>query len=208
MWVQVPHSAPNLGKHTKVFVVMFPMVDINKRAVSELFDQNLGARQIAKQLGYKHHVSVSKCLKKLGKTRAPECVAEISSLSLDLKKNESKLRIAAEHYAKFFFTLYGYNISVPEVGSPYDLLVEIDGNFQKIQVKTATSKSHDNYGFSLRRTRNNTSVSRVVFYTHEECDWFFLLDVNLNAWLIPFNLLKGMGSVTPQKRFPGYQIKL
>lgn len=182
------------------------MAEIDKRAVLKLFDQGFGARQIAAKLGYEHHASVSKCLKKLGKTRPKRCVAENSRLSLILKKDETQLRLAAEHFAKFFFILNGFNVLVSEVGAPYDLIVDMEGGLQKVQVKSSMAKTGGKYIFNLKRTRNNSSSSRRTAYSSKECDWFFLLDVNLNAWLIPFSLLSGRRSVTPKDRYPGYQV--
>jgi hypothetical protein len=182
------------------------MTEIDKKAVSKLFDQGFGARQIATKLGYDHHASVSKCLKKLGKTRPKRCVAENSELSLILKRDETQLRVAAEHFARFFFILNGFNILVPEVGAPYDLVVDMKGGLQKVQVKSSTRKVVNDYEFALRRVRNNSNSIRRTFYSSKECDWFFLLDLDLNAWLIPFDLLKGKGAITPQNRFPGYKV--
>jgi|WetSurMetagenome_2_1015567.scaffolds.fasta_scaffold02344_17 hypothetical protein len=184
------------------------MAEINKKAVSKLFDQGFGARQIASKLGYEHHASVSRCLKKLGKTRPKRCVAENSRLSLILKRDETQLRIAAEHFAKFFFILNGFNVLVPEVGAPYDLMVDMEDGLQKVQVKSSTCKVVNGYIFALRRTRNNSNSIRRTFYSSKDCDWFFLLDLDMNAWLIPFHLLKGKGAITPQNRFPGYKVNV
>lgn len=182
------------------------MTEIDKEAVSKLFDQGLGSRQIASKLGYKHHVSVLKCLRKLGRTRPRGCVAENSKLSLILKKDETQLRLAAEHFAKFFFILNGFNVLIPEIGAPYDLVVDMEGGLQKVQVKSSTARKSNSYEFTLRRTRNNSKGFRTTFYSSKECDWFFLLDLDLNAWLIPFDLLKGKGRIIPKSRFPGYKV--
>jgi hypothetical protein len=182
------------------------VAEIDKKAVSKLFDQGFGARQIAAKLGYEHQASVSKCLRKLGKTREARCVAENSRLSLILKRDETQLRIAAEHFAKFFFILNGFNVLVPEVGAPYDLMVDMEGGLQKVQVKSSTARKSHNYEFTLRRTRNNSKGFRRTLYSSKECDWFFLLDLDMNAWLIPFHLLERKGRIIPKDRFPGYKV--
>lgn len=182
------------------------MAEIDKKAVLKLFDQGFGARQIAAKLGYKHHASVSRCLKKLGKTRPKRCIAENSRSGVIFKKDETQLRIAAEHFARFFFILNGFSILVPEVEASYDLVVDMEGGLQKIQVKSSTARKSHNYEFTLRRTRNNSNSIRRTLYSSKECDWFFLLNLDLNAWLIPYHLLEKKGRVIPKDKFPGYQV--
>jgi hypothetical protein len=188
-------------------LLRLPFMEIKDKdeQIGKLFKSGLGARHIATQLGVPHHGSISKRLMKLGLKRG-HCVENFGCLNLKLTPNQEKLRTAAEHYARYFFISCGYDVLTPESGAPYDLAVEFDGKFQKIQVKSSFCKNESgNYCFKLVRTRNNSTGHRKVSYTKDECDFFFLFDAHGNKWLIPHEEIKGT-SVVPALRYPGYQI--
>ena len=191
------------------------MDKIDEKAVQELFEQNLGARAIAKKLGYQNHASVTKCLRRLGLSRSGPCLVEQTSLQYDFAKAWSDhilggmmLRKAAEHFARFYFTAMAFNVLSPDSMSEYDLMVDFPKEgLKKVQVKSSSYvEESGNYQFALKKTRHNGHETRVVFYTKDECDYFFLLDASMNAWLIPFHLLEGIGTTTPKLRYPGYKI--
>jgi PD-(D/E)XK endonuclease len=180
---------------------------IDKKTVSKLFHQNLGARAIAKKLGYKNHASVTKCLRRLGLVRSGPCLIEGSCLDLKFIPKLGLLRRSSEYYAKFIFAHCGYEVSTPNSSESYDLLVKINGTFQKIQIKSSDCvKDSGNCEFRLCKTRNNGNESRLVYYKEGECDYFFLMDRWWNVWLIPFSILKGKRTITPALKYPGYQI--
>ncbi len=174
--------------------------------ITKLFESGFGARHIATKLGITHYASVSKRLIRMGLKRG-HCVEDSSKLDVKLIPNQEKLRVSAEHYARYFFISHGYNTLEPEPGAPYDLVVEFNGKFQKIQVKSSSCKNASgNYCFKLVKTRNTRgSLVRRVFYSPDECDYFFLFDMCGNKWLIPFSKL-GPNTVVPALRYPGYQI--
>ena len=189
------------------------MDNIDPVAVKQLFEQNLGARAIAKKLGYQNHASVTKCLRRLGLRRTGHCLVEPTALLLNIRvRKEAQLpllRRAAEQFAAYYFTRLGFDVLTPDSAQEYDLLVDFpDEGFKKIQVKSSSfPEPSGNYGFALKKTRHNAVRSRVLFYTKEECDYFFLFDIRENAWLIPFHLLEGVGATVPALRFPGYKVK-
>jgi hypothetical protein len=136
-------------------------------------------------------------------------VAEPSTLSIKLNKSVDGLKWAAEYELMRICALCKFEFSIPSQETSYDLLVDFGNGFKKIQVKSSYCKSGKaNYVFSLDRTRFNTNSSRKVKYSSNECNYFFLYDWNYNKWLIPFELLKNKGSVTPMLRYPGYKVEL
>lgn len=188
-----------------LYVFLSVSVKDKDAEITKLFHQGLGARKIAEKLDIKHHVSVFKRLKRLGLKRGKcvECPRNLDVNDID----PEKLRVAAEHYARYFFVLRGYPVFTPEPGAPYDLIVDFDGEFKKIQVKSGTQIAPSgNCSFELRRSRNNASESKKKAYRNQECDFFFLLGIEGSAWLIPFQELRSTGRVTPALRYPGYQV--
>jgi hypothetical protein len=189
------------------------MDNIDPVAVRKLFEENLGARAIAKKLGYQNHASVTKCLRRLGLRRRGPCLVEPTALHLNITTRKRlqlpMLRKAAEHFAVYYFTRLGFDVLIPNSAQEYDLMVDFpDEGLKKVQVKSSSfSAPSGNYEFALKKTRHNSKGSRVVFYTKEECDYFFLMDVNENAWLIPFKFLENTGSTVPALRYPGYKVR-
>ena len=118
----------------------------------ELSNEGLGAREIAKKLGYKHQASVFKVLRKLGADKHLSYKVDSSELDKRIVKPE-RLRYAAEHMARFYMSAVGVNFLVPSSDAPYDLLVEFDGIFQKVQIKSSSFTNEcANYQFALVRT--------------------------------------------------------
>jgi len=129
---------------------------------------------------------------------------------LEDKINKNNLRYAAIYYAKFVFMMLGYEVLSPEYYVSYDLVVLINGKWNKVQIKTSTSKSkYGIFQFSLRRCRINNKGTRRKLYSSNECDYFMLIDLDLNIWLIPYNILKDYKSgINPIKHFSEYKIVL
>ena len=68
---------------------------------------------------------------------------------------ELQLGKAGEHLVCFDLISQGYNAFLADQGLPYDVLLDIDGKIQRIQVKTCSKagdkgKSKNVYRFSLR----------------------------------------------------------
>lgn len=103
----------------------------------------------------------------------------------------------------------GYKFLDPDKSEPYDLMVDFGAGWKKVQVKSSYQKREsDHYYFRLVRHRTNTKVLRKVKYTNEDVDYFFLMDVNLNCWLIPFDKLVGRMGVIPSVVFSGFKVSL
>lgn len=180
---------------------------MDEKAIKDLSEKGLGAREIAKKLGHKHQSSVFKVMKRLGCEKHTSHQVEKSTSKFTFTADKTQFRHAAEHFVKYFFASRGIPFFEGAPGSPFDLLVLIDGEYRKVQVKSSTAISTNGHAsFTLMRTRNNTTGSKKKPYSEEECDFFFLLDVRLNAWLIPHELLVNQRSVVPELRYPGYKV--
>ncbi|MFI6512843.1 group I intron-associated PD-(D/E)XK endonuclease [Streptosporangium sp. NPDC050855] len=104
------------------------------------------------------------------------------------------LRSAAEALAQAWFELRGIPVAKPTTASQvYDMLVELDGRFQRVQVKTTTTR--DSQGSWLvvtsRRTPGATKNGPRVPYRLDDVDLFFIIDGDMMVYLIPSIAVSG-----------------
>ena len=180
------------------------------KEIKELFHQGFGAREIAKELGVKHHATVSKRLIKLNLQRpigSNQSEVDGSKLAIRFNPDKTRLHRAAQDYLKFICRISGYGFLIPDEEEPFDLMVDFGNGYKKVQVKSSYCKTSScSYKFKIIRTRNNSTSTKKISYTKEEVDYFFLMDMEYNCWLIPFEKLNPQRTVIPNKRFPGYKI--
>jgi hypothetical protein len=186
---------------------------LNEEQISEIrysyLEEKLGCRIIASKMGLEA-ATVYKLIKRLKINRQKNWhIQPVSSVNWNFQKNQEFLKKASEQFARYFFILHGAIVHVPDSSAPYDLLVSSEkiGENKKVQVKTSYNETkYGGYAFKLVRTRHNaTKVTRKI-YTELECDFFFLLDINGNAWLIPFEDLKGKTGVIPNMKYNNFKI--
>lgn len=99
---------------------------------------------------------------------------------------EGELRFASE------FTRKGWAIFLPYgEDSPIDLLIEKDGQFKRVQVKS--TKPKNGVIFGRLKSSNNWQVKK---YTKKEIDYFAIYDCdNKNGYLIPIEKVEGMTEI-------------
>jgi hypothetical protein len=126
------------------------------------------------------------------------------------KLDKSQLRFAAREYLKFICRAAGYHTAMPDDDEPFDLLVDFGVGYKRVQVKTSTyhKKGRNDYSFALIKTRNNGKKRRKVSYTKDEVDFYFLMDIKFNCWLIPFNMLRNHCGTIPANRYSDYKIEM
>jgi hypothetical protein len=101
------------------------------------------------------------------------------------------LRTAGATFAAGWFMLRGYEVLWPLEPCRYDFVARDGTDFQRIQVKTTTYRSGRSYVANLSNSRR---AGRVV-YDVDELDYFFAIDADLNAYLIPFADVSGYGQI-------------
>ncbi|MHC4160274.1 MAG: group I intron-associated PD-(D/E)XK endonuclease [Planctomycetota bacterium] len=178
--------------------------------IKKLFKKGWGARKIANELGIKHHATVTKKLQKLGlrrKVGSNQSKICHDKLQFSFRPNNEGLPKAAQEYLKFLCYLSGIEFWLPDCSAPYDLIINLPDGIKKIQVKTSciTNLRSNNFRFELRRSRITCNGIRRTKYSNADVDLFFLMDKNLNCWLIPFKKVDGYTSFTPGDRFEGYK---
>jgi PD-(D/E)XK endonuclease len=101
------------------------------------------------------------------------------------------LRVAGSALAASWFMLRGYAVAWPLEPWRYDLLVEAEGGMWRIQVKTTTRTTDVVLACSARHG------SRL--YRDGEIDAFFVIDQQLDCYLVPFNHVAGRGFMSLRK---------
>jgi hypothetical protein len=96
------------------------------------------------------------------------------------------LREAATSLAACWFSLCGFTAAIPIEPAVYDLLVSAPAGIKRIQVKTATCKGKAGWQVVVgRRPYSIGNRERRIPYDPELIDWFFIVDGDLNIYLIP-----------------------
>jgi hypothetical protein len=110
----------------------------------------------------------------------------------DLKPDLAQLRRAAESLATAWFMLCGRNVAVPVEPDSYDLMVDMPDSPKRVQVKTTTFKSKDGWLVQIgRRPYSIGNKALLVPYDPEIIELFFIVDGDLNFYLIPSRVVAG-----------------
>jgi hypothetical protein len=115
-----------------------------------------------------------------------------SSASAEARPDLRHLRDAAPSIAASWFSLCGFNVAIPVEPAVYDLLVSTPEGIKRVQVKTTTCYSKDGWTVVVgRRPYSIGNRDRRLPYDPESIDWFFILDGDLNIYLIPSMVIAG-----------------
>ena len=114
--------------------------------------------------------------------------SEPSTLQPHLKH----LREAGASIAAAWFTLCGCAVSFPIEPATFDVLVSTPDGIRQVQVKTTTFSGKDGWQVSVgRRPYSARNLARLVPYDPEAIDFFFIVDGDLNVYLIPSRVIAG-----------------
>ena len=98
-----------------------------------------------------------------------------------------------------YFTSKGVVVSIPLNDSQgYDLVVEVDGKLQRVQVKTSTSRggSGESWSIALRTMGGNQSFHTAKDFDKTKCDLLFSMVENGRMWLIPTDKITSKTCIT------------
>lgn len=109
-------------------------------------------------------------------------------------QNSSVIGDMGETIAIAEFAKLGFTVLIPFGGNcPYDLVVDNNGKFIKIQCKTTENVKDGKMDFSICRTNGFTYKKEI--YTKEEIDYLFLYCIENNYMaLVPIEDTKGTAS--------------
>jgi len=102
------------------------------------------------------------------------------------------LREAGASLAATWFTLCGYNVLFPIEPAVYDLVVAMPEGLSRVQVKTTTHYSKSGWLISVgRRPYSIGNNLPLVPYDPDVIDYFFIIDGDMNIYLIPSRAIAG-----------------
>lgn len=101
------------------------------------------------------------------------------------------LRSAGTYLVAAACALAGHRISWPLEPTVYDLLVDTGSAVQRVQVKTTTWSVDGTWACKI----THSASSRKAWYTREEIDYFGVVDGDLAVYLIPVDVLTGLGTI-------------
>ena len=97
--------------------------------------------------------------------------------------------------AIFYFQKSGYNVSLPLIDNQnYDIIIEKDGNFFTVQVKTTKTIKNGGYVAQLKKVRPNKTENKIS--PLDKCDFVFTLCDNGDMYNIPFDQLTSRNTLT------------
>lgn len=103
---------------------------------------------------------------------------------------QGNLSRAGSLMAAAWFELCGFCVSWPLEPCRYDLLVSMEGGTERIQVKTTTVKQGNSWTVWI----SNTGKKRTT-YDPGEIDYFFVIDGDLDFYLIPVAAVGGLTAI-------------
>lgn len=109
-----------------------------------------------------------------------------------LRPDLQHLRDAATSLAAAWFMLRGCNAAFPVEPALYDLLVSMPDGIKRVQVKTTTHRGKDGWSAGVgRRPYSIGNRERLIPYDPELIDLFFIMDGDLNIYLLPSQVIAG-----------------
>jgi hypothetical protein len=109
-----------------------------------------------------------------------------------LKPDLKHLREAGASLAAAWFTLCGYNVLFPIEPAVYDVVVAMPEGLSRVQVKTTTHYSKSGWLISIgRRPYSIGNNLPLVPYDPDVIDYFFIIDGDMNVYLIPSRVIAG-----------------
>jgi PD-(D/E)XK nuclease superfamily protein len=129
------------------------------------------------------------------------------------RQDDSNLRRAGVAIATAWFMYRGYVVSIPIELTRYDLVVESDTSFARVQVKSTTIKERGRWTVRIARrkydaeTAMNAGGRRISSpYLPGEIDFFFIVTGGGEQYLIPLSATNGATKLTLDSKYAGYKV--
>ncbi|GAB3262283.1 group I intron-associated PD-(D/E)XK endonuclease [Nocardioides dilutus] len=111
-----------------------------------------------------------------------------------LRPDPAHLARSGSLLAAAWFSLCGYEIAWPLEPCHYDIIASRDGELLRVQVKTTRSRPANSWLVSLGSTSRSARG-----YDPDEIDYFFLIDGDLEYYLIPVAVVGGLLQISLSK---------
>jgi hypothetical protein len=185
--------------------------------IRPLYERGMGCRLIGAELGERPDI-IYKRVRAMGLIRGTDQVRLLAPevhVPFRAEVSEQNLRVASIGEAAAWFLRRGYVVSAPLAVAQYDLVVESDDGFAKIQVKTTTAKdrysrwsvgiSRKEYGADSERNADGARKRRP--YRSDEVDFFFIVTGCGDKYLIPLPATEGATALTLNDKYAAYKVE-
>lgn len=107
-----------------------------------------------------------------------------------------------------YFSIEGYTINIPLSDSQkYDLLLEKEGIFKKVQVKTCLKKNKGSFKVELRTVTNTRGKKfSVSFISSKDCDILFVVLPRPKMYLFPVEEILGKSGLTMNEKYSKFEV--
>lgn len=119
-----------------------------------------------------------------------------SAIPRPVQPDLANLRSAAPCMAAAWFTLRGRSALFPIEPAVFDIAVSMPDGMKRVQVKTSTTRNGDSWLVNVsRRPHSPGNLGPRTPYDPDEIDLFFIVDGDLNMYLIPSRVIAGRTSI-------------
>lgn len=121
--------------------------------------------------------------------------------ALALVPDAAHLRRAGPLMAAAWLTLCGHHVSWPLEPTRYDLVADLGGSLQRLQVKTTTVRSGSTWTVWLSTTRHGRTT-----YATDEIDAFYVVAADQSHYLVPVTDVAGLHAIS-LSAYAEFQVK-
>lgn len=113
-----------------------------------------------------------------------------------------------EAAAILHFTKIGAKVSKPLFeNTPYDLIVDLEGVLQRVQIKSTSYQRDSTFQVELRTKGGNKSWNGIVkFADSSGCDTLFVYCTSGDSYLIPVEVFDGQGQISLGEKYRVYRL--
>jgi PD-(D/E)XK endonuclease len=107
-----------------------------------------------------------------------------------------------------YFAQQGYGVSIPLTDSfDYDLVVDINGTINRVQVKTTKFKSkYGVYSINLSVKGGNRSFNTIKKFDNTKVDSLFVLTEDGSKYFIPSSKVKAKGQLNLGSKYVEFKV--
>jgi len=124
------------------------------------------------------------------------------------------LRKAATARATAWFMERGYLVCVPTEPAPYDIVVESDAGFVRVQVKSTSKRDPrgccvvdvNRQAYDANAVRSANGSRTRCPYTEDEIDVFFIVTASGDQYLIPLSVTGGLSSLALDVKYAEFKV--
>lgn len=112
-------------------------------------------------------------------------------------------------YAIAYLTKKGYTVSIPLIDNQnYDLVCDINGTLNKVQVKSTRYVQNGNYVVQLKSVRPNRTGNSIRHFNSNSVDYLLAVTEICDIYFIPSSKIKSKNTLALGIKYIDYKDKL